>query len=136
MDKTSFRHYRHGQKLSADEYNRLVDMVSSIVRSFHTMGFADSTGFHTRRMPVSLPIRIAYCKNDAGEGNTIVCYLDDPAGMEITVKCNLISGSNLYTCTPYLTAGVPINVAFIDGEWKCIWPFEDHGICATCEELV
>ncbi len=40
--------------------------------------------------------RIAYCKDDAGAGTTIDCYLDtDATGTQITVNCSIHNGTNL-----------------------------------------
>jgi len=205
MDKKPFTHFRKGQRLSASEYNRLTDIASGLVRSLHTLGFADSTGFHTRRQPVpslstyikifavqseaagdgvydcyeqtldatewddtagdpkfddldavevevlnlaefnpeaeyvahlaagdlivawqktddegnkrwiGVPfrqgaqgagLRNAYCKDDAGAGSTIVCYLDtDGTGTEITVNCSISNGSDLNTASRRLKGG-------------------------------
>jgi len=49
-----FQHYSKGQKLSAREYNRAIDLLAGVANSLHIEGFVDSSGFHTRRLPVSI----------------------------------------------------------------------------------
>jgi len=82
--------------------------------------------------------RIAYCKDDAGVGSTIDCYLDkDETGTEITVHCNISQGGGvLNTTMPRLRDGDPIIVQKIfDGTndyWWCVGlPFAPSIYC-TC----
>lgn len=49
--RPSFKHLNKGDKLSAREYNRLVDLVSGLASSQYTQSHYSSTGFHTRRFP-------------------------------------------------------------------------------------
>jgi len=70
--------------------------------------------------------RMAYCKNDAGTGKTITCFLDtDTVGTEITVHCSIArGGTNLNEAIPLLKDGDPIFVQKInDGTndyWRCV----------------
>jgi len=69
-----------------------------------------------RRLDAAL--RKAYCKNDAGTGSTIACYLDtDETGPEITVNCNISGGSNLNEAIRRLKDGNRLLVCQIDGTW-------------------
>lgn len=76
---------------------------------------------------------IAYCKTDAGEGNTLVCYLDtDTTGEEITVNFPFIFGTNnLEDCVPLLKDGDPVLVGKIVGKsgWYCKWWINKYIIC-------
>jgi len=66
-------------------------------------------------------IRKAYCKNDAGSGNTIACYLDtDGTGKEITVLCNISRGSDLNAAAPRLKDGDPMWVVNNNGTWESL----------------
>lgn len=70
-------------------------------------------------------LRKAFCKTDAGGGNTLVCYLDeDESGVEkeITVYFELIGFSDLKYADVYLRNGSMIWV-YWDGEyWWHIMP--------------
>jgi hypothetical protein len=70
-------------------------------------------------------MRTAYCKVDAGTGDTIVCYLDkDATGKEITVYCRLFEGAtNLSECAPLLADGDDIDVYYDGAKWRCPYPF-------------
>lgn len=73
-----FRHLRANRdRVSASEYNRLVDLVAKMARSLFTQGLMDSTGFSTRRpvIPPSTDIRIVEVQNvtDLGDG-VYNCY--------------------------------------------------------------
>ena len=68
--------------------------------------------------------RLAYCKTDAPDASSIVCYMDtDGTGDEITVECLIINGSSLMYAAPFLHDGDPIIVGqiFVDGTatWYC-----------------
>jgi len=74
--------------------------------------------------------RRAFCKNDAGSGNTIDCYLDiDGTGTEITVTFDIAQGgSNVNEAEPRLKDGDPITVYKDGNTWRCytvLQPTED-----------
>lgn len=60
MNKPIFKHFEKGDRPSAKEYNRLVDLVAGIANSLHIQGFFDSTGFHTRRTPAGVGVGIIH----------------------------------------------------------------------------
>jgi len=70
-------------------------------------------------------MRTAYCKVNAGNGETIDCYLDkDATGREITVHCRLFEGAtNLSECAPLLADGDDIDVFYDGSKWRCPYPF-------------
>lgn len=83
--------------------------------------------------------RRAFCMTAAGGGDTIACYLDtDETGVEITVTCNIVNGSDLSAAVPRLTAGleIPVKQSPVDGElqWVCEWPFLGSKDCVCVEE--
>jgi len=91
------------------------------------------------RFPDSGKDHTAYCKTDAGEGNTLVCYLDEDWSGEgdepdtITVTFPYMFGAeDLEDCVPWLKDGDPILVGKIDGQegWFCKWWINNHIICA------
>ena len=58
-------------------------------------------------------VRMAYCKTAAGSGDTIVCYLDQDGlnaaeDNDVTVHCTLIGATDLSSCFPTLTDGLPM----------------------------
>lgn len=207
-----FRRLQEKDYISAREWNTLVDLVKGLYRSTATDGIIDSTGFHPRRKPFSVPpttkvyrislidteedggvyscilqewnseqidytatveepvesdyvkckvvteaeghgyeedwllvsigesdennitpviavpektIYKAFCKTDAGDGSTIVCYLNaDATGREITVYCRLFEGAtNLSQCAPLLADGNEIDVYYDGTVWRCYYPF-------------
>ncbi|RKY06584.1 MAG: hypothetical protein DRP65_11605 [Planctomycetota bacterium] len=75
--------------------------------------------------------RIAYCKVDAGIGNTIACYLDEyKTGREVVVHCkSIINTSNLNAAVPRLVVGLPIGVSFVNGQWQCFQIFQKSVEC-------
>jgi hypothetical protein len=80
-----------------------------------------------------LQIRKAYCKNNAGHDNTMVCYLDDDisAGNEILVEFSITQGgAALNQAIPRLTDGDLIFVTYVaaDGKWYCVSPFQNSCI--------
>ena len=76
------------------------------------------------------PIQHAYCKNNAGTGSTITCYLGvDSTGPEITVNCHLFEASNLSACLPLLTDGKMIPVYKVGSSWYCAWWFSGTEVC-------
>lgn len=232
------RHYfknvvAEGDRPSASEHNKIVNMLMEIIRSLHIEGILDSTGFHTRTvMPkttvescpglkvfrifeegtgdgiyncyeqtldatewadtagdnkfdgkdavsvevlnlaefdpeatyvahlaaddlilawqklddegsnrwIGVPFRqanadrtrIAYCKDDAGEDDTIDCYLDqDDDGTVISVTCSITGGSALDESIPRLAIGDMIFVTKIGATWYCTGT-----IFTTTEECV
>jgi len=63
-------------------------------------------------------LRNAYCKDDAGVGSTIVCYLDvDGTGTEITVNCSISGGSNLNAAGRRLEIGNRLAVYKVGANW-------------------
>ncbi len=120
-----FRHLRANKdKVSASQYNRLVDLVSGMARSLMTNGFIDSTGFHIRKVPLQTGtgsiVRKAYCKDDAGAATTITCYLDtDATGQEVTVNFSIAGGGNCNTAIPRLSDGDMVFITKYEGSWYC-----------------
>lgn len=71
-------------------------------------------------------IRWAYCKEDAGEDDTIDCYLDvDGTGEEITVYCNLSGIINLYEASRLLKDGdiLPVYYDIDEDKWRSVEAF-------------
>ncbi|HIJ67726.1 MAG TPA: hypothetical protein HPP51_05520 [Planctomycetes bacterium] len=83
--------------------------------------------------------RLAYCKNDAGSGTEIECYLDEDwngVGEEpstVTVICSVCNGSNLNEASPRLQDGVWIPVFQAGGNWYCNTVFETVEECDCYE---
>jgi len=79
--------------------------------------------------------RIAYCKEDAGVGNVITCYLDkDETGTEIAVHCSIAQGGTaLNAAVPRLKGGDMIFVQKIydgtDDFWYCETLFNPSVYC-------
>lgn len=88
---------------------------------------------HRRRniTPTTNRMRKAYCKNDAGAGTTITCYLDtDGTGTEITVTCSVAQGgSALNAAVPRLKDGDLIFVSKIGATWYCTMIFMPSEDC-------
>lgn len=80
--------------------------------------------------------RIAYCKDDAGAGNTITCYLDtDGTGREITVYCSITQGgSALNEASPLLKGGT--GTPPTGGDWMLVEKVWDgtnnYWRCSNC----
>jgi len=79
--------------------------------------------------------RVAYCKNDAGAGTTIVCYLDtDTGGKEITVSCSIAQGgAALNAAVPRLKDGDWIMVSKVGATWRCLTIFMPSEDCDCYE---
>lgn len=135
MNKPELRPASEGQRPSASEYNKLIKLVAGLCNSLHIQGYVDSTGFHTRRTPTKKVNRLAYCKDDAGAGIEIDCYLDtDLVGEQITVTCNIAqNGADLDDATPFLVTSDPIIVTEIDGVWYCTGLFNPSKECVCVE---
>lgn len=86
-------------------------------------------------------IHKAYCKTNALESSTIVCYLDedlesppqDPPPEEITVHCLIFAATVLSECFPPLSQHDLINVYYIDEEWWCNGWFSGYIDCVPPE---
>jgi len=79
----------------------------------------------------SAGIRIAYCKNAAGTGSTIDCYLDtDGTGTEVTVTCLLSRTSNLNAAFPLLQDGDAINIWNNAVTWTSLQTFIGSEACS------
>jgi len=86
------------------------------------------------RHPISgSGIHAAFCKTDAGAGNTLVCYLNediteppqDPPPTEIIVNFNISpTSSNLSDCIPSLKDGDRIEVYKNGDDWWCMDRFQ------------
>jgi len=65
---------------------------------------------------------IAYCKDDAGAGSTLDCYLDtDGTGDVIEVNFSIAqAGANLNAAVPRLEDGDAVFVRMIDASWWCV----------------
>ena len=87
-----------------------------------------STGQEVRRGGA---MRHAYCKDNAGTGQTIQAYLDMDGGPQITVHCHVIGGStDLQDCFPLLTDGQLVPVYHVGGGWYCFWWFNRGTGCS------
>ncbi len=76
-------------------------------------------------------VRVAYCKDDAGAGASITCYLDtDGTGAEVTVNCSIVNGTALNSAIPRLEDGDWIFVNNIAGTWYCTTIFQTTENCA------
>jgi len=75
LDQT-FNRLRAGRdKVSAFEYNRLAGLVEKISRSLISNGVMDSTGFTTRRPPISIPkIKVFEVQSTATGDGIYNCY--------------------------------------------------------------
>ena len=75
--------------------------------------------------------RVAYCKDDAGAGATIDCYLDtDATGTEITVTCFIAQGgAALNAAVPRLADGDGIMVTKVGATWRCLTTFMPSENC-------
>jgi len=100
-------------------------------------------GQQRRRYPISSVtsdgVKIAYCKVNAGDGNTIDCFLNvDTTGNSISVHCSLPPGVfNLSDCVPLLKEGMFMGVIYdsIAEQWKSLIPFDKFCVSdATCSE--
>lgn len=120
-----------GDRPSADSHNLLTSLANSFSSGQHIQGIADSTGFHQRRSPTISQIRIAYCKDDAGAGETIDCYLDeDVTGAIVEVNFSIAqAGSDMNACLPLLANGDMIFVSEIQGAWWCPQTFNESIAC-------
>ena len=79
-------------------------------------------------------VHVAYCKDDAGSGSTITCYLDvDSTGEEITVNCHICGGSALNAAVPRLADGDEMLVSLMDGNWYCLTVFQTTEDCDCYE---
>ena len=75
-------------------------------------------------------LRNAYCKTDAGEGSTIVCYLDvDGTGEEITVNCSISNGSDLNAAARRLKDGDRLAVYKVGDTWYAAEGFDTDEEC-------
>lgn len=123
-----FKHLGQGEFPSSSEYNRLVDIVTGLLRSSNMQYFQDSTGVHVRGLPASGggEARTAYCTIDAPDADEIDCYLDtDETGNVITVKAYITSGVSLMFALPFLKTHQPILVTKVGEEWICTSLFTD-----------
>jgi len=79
--------------------------------------------------------RIAWCKDDAGAGATIDCYLDaDNIGTEITVSCSIAGlGINLNEAVPRLEISDKIFVTKVGATWWCLTTFMKSEDCDCVE---
>lgn len=70
--KTKFRDF-----LSASEWNRLTALVTSLVKSSGVNVIVDTTGVHTRKMPLisGSNVRIAAVDDEAAGGGYYTCFL-------------------------------------------------------------
>ena len=124
------QHVTVGQRPSASEHNKLIDLVNSMQLSSHIQGFVDSSGVHTRRSPVAKEIKIAYCKDDAGAATVIDCYLDDDiTGAVIEVVCYIAGEGSLNDAIPRLAIGLPMAVFSLHGIWHSLFPFQGGEDC-------
>ena len=73
---SSFKHLRAGiDKVSAKQYNRLVDTVESLYQSMMKNGFMDTSGIYTRRQPISIFKMKIFQVQSAATGNGVYnCY--------------------------------------------------------------
>ena len=78
--------------------------------------------------------RLAWCKDDAGAGTTIDCYLDaDGIGTVIEVNCSIMNGTDLNAAVPRLEDGKVILVTKVGATWWAIHPFNGSEDCECYE---
>jgi len=93
-----------------------------------------------RRRNIAVPagggFRRAFCKDYAGEGSTLDCYLDeDGTGEVVEVNFDILGPSNnLSAASPLLSDGDPIWVKFWNDAWYCTHPFDVTEECDCYEE--
>ena len=66
-----------GEQPTADEYNRLLDLVAGLLNSSGMQYFRDSRGIYTRDAPTfedSGAAHLVYCKENAPDSDVIDCY--------------------------------------------------------------
>lgn len=84
-------------------------------------------------VPVFSEVHLAYCKNDAGSGSTIICCLDTyPTGREVTVHFSItLSGSHMNLVVPLLSTQDKIAVKYDtnSAEWWCTDIFHPYEEC-------
>lgn len=97
MKHPTFKRYGRGERLSAQEYNRVVGTVAANAGSLHIQGYADSTGFHTRRFPA-----VAAEPPGVKELRGHVC-------IRCTVRGRLVPRLKYVRCAKIQTGGVPSN---------------------------
>jgi hypothetical protein len=109
---------RRSERLAEIEKRRSPEMIQT-GRAVRPGGEEGASAIHS-----------AFCKNDAGSGSTIVCYLDtDSTGDEITVYCSICRGIALNAAFPYLMDGDRIFV-FNDGTyWRALQIFQGWEAC-------
>lgn len=117
-----------------------LDFINRISRRFRDAGEAEKLISPERVQSARATrldegsIRKAYCKNNAGAGTTIVCYLDtDLTGIQKTVNCSIVGGSALNAAIPRLEIGDIIYVTCIGGAWHCLTVFQttENCICSS-----
>ena len=128
------RRLRVGQKPSCEDFNELVDKVNAFGNITGSGGIHASVGPQGIMLRGKRPkreVRKAFCKNAAGGGNTIVCWLSetDNEGPEITVTCNIVPGTDLNESAPRLADGTPIFVKFVNDVWECVQTFSGSEDC-------
>lgn len=140
----TFNRLRAGRdKVSASEYNQLVGLVEKMSRSLMSAGIVDSTGFTTRRPPVSTIckreigiVRRAKTTENAPAATHINANLYDEDGVEQTsgpesnldIYCSIMGGVDLEDAVPRLVSGSDIFVSKLPlsssvDRWYCVTIF-------------
>lgn len=139
MKHPTFRHFKRGERLSAQEYNRVVRTVASNAGSLHIQGYADSTGFHTRRFPsvaeAAVVVRSARIQTGGVPSNNtgpFTCKLLDSAGDEVGDDIDVYPREHLGTndfdgdVRPAFIATDYMSIfKALDGKWYTTFVFED-----------
>lgn len=143
MNRDTFKRFKRGDRLEANEYNKVVRTVAQLSGSLHAQGFADSGGFHTRRAPGSTTgTFVRGVKIQAGgiPGNAIgpfVCKLLDSLGLEVGIDIDVWPSEHLGT-NDFDSGNVHPNFAAadymtiykdLDGKWYTTFIFEDSIDC-------
>ena len=106
MKHPILKRYGRGERLSANEYNRVVNTVAANAGSLHIQGYQDSTGFHTRRSPT-----VAVEEEPPGEKELVG---------RVTIRCTvtgrLVPRHKYIRCAKIQTGGVPSNAT---GPFTC-----------------
>lgn len=138
MKHPTLRHFRKGERLSALEYNKLVGTVSANAGSLHIQGYADSTGFHTRRLPSTAVAEVRGAKIQAGgvPSNTtgpFTCKLLDWEGNEVGDTIDVYPRDHLGTndldgaVRPAFSAADEMSIyKDLDNKWYTTFVFEDE----------
>jgi len=140
----ALRHIKHNTDIGVSTFNQLIDAVNVAMKINVSGALSIERGskgitITGKKVVGGSQIRNAYCKTDAGSGDTIDCYLDedglnDAETNEVTVTCTLIEATDLEDCFPTLSDGTMMPVwKDTSGEtavWRSLWWFQGYEECA------